>query len=354
MTRSNTLLPPGFYDALHKDAVNERVITNAIIDRLQCFSYDYIRPPLLEFEDTLLEQASDALKQQTFRLRDPESNRMLGLRADITPQIKRMATQRLRDAPRPLRLCYTGQVVLAGGDTLHKDRQLSQAGLELIGSNASEADIEIITATLEALLSLPRGAIKERMITLDFHLPCLLSELLAGLEPALRQRLNEAVKLKQPALLEQIDHPASAAVRTFLSLRGTPEEIVSGLRRSALPDPCLVALDRLETLLSAISDLFPALRITLDPLEAVGFDYYSDIAFSLFVDGAQQECGRGGRYRLQVTNEEAVGFTFDVSVLARFLAIAPELKAETVSNRTAYQKAKALRDQGKMTLDPLS
>lgn len=353
MNTTPTLLPPGFYDALHRDALNERIITNAIIDRLQRFSYHYIRPPLLEFEESLLKQASDTLKQQTFRLRDPESNRMLGLRADITPQIKRMAAQRMQAGARPLRVCYTGQVVRAAGDALHKDRQLSQAGLELIGHTAYAGDAEVLIASIEALLSLPNAEIQAENITLDFHLPCLLAELLAGLEPMLHTRLTEAVKLKQPALLQQIDQPASATIQQLLSLRGNTKEQIAVLRESSLPDSCVMALDRLEQILALISQAFPDLRLTLDPLEVVGFDYYSDIAFSLFLDGAKQECGRGGRYVLTETDEQAIGFTFDVSVLARFLNVAPEHASETLSHQTGYTQAKALRDQGKTTLDPL-
>ena len=71
--------------------------------------YQRVKPPLLEFEDSLLAVPAPTLAEQTFRLMDPDTRRMMGVRADITPQVARIATTRLAAAPRPLRLCYAGQ-----------------------------------------------------------------------------------------------------------------------------------------------------------------------------------------------------------------------------------------------------
>ena len=95
--------------------------------------YQRVKPPLLEFEDSLLAGSGAAVAEQTFRLMDPDSQRMMGLRADTTPQVARIATTRLASAPRPLRLSYAGQCLRVRGTQLAPDRQVAQAGIELIG-----------------------------------------------------------------------------------------------------------------------------------------------------------------------------------------------------------------------------
>ena len=93
------LLPAGFSDVLAPDAEFEASVLNRL---LRCFSghgYDRVEPPLIEFEDGLLTGIGAGLAEQTFRLMDPESQRMMAVRADITPQVARIAQARLAKAP---------------------------------------------------------------------------------------------------------------------------------------------------------------------------------------------------------------------------------------------------------------
>ena len=115
--------------------------------------YQRVKPPLLEFEDSLLAGSGAAVAEQTFRLMDPDSQRMMGLRADTTPQVARIATTRLAQAPRPLRLSYAGQCLRVRGSQLAPDRQIAQAGIELIGCDNPAADAEIVLVGAEALAS---------------------------------------------------------------------------------------------------------------------------------------------------------------------------------------------------------
>ena len=106
------------------------------MDVFAAHGYQRVKPPLLEFEDSLLAGSGAAVAEQTFRLMDPDSQRMMGLRADTTPQVARIATTRLADAPRPLRLSYAGQCLRVRGTQLAPDRQIAQAGIELIGHDS--------------------------------------------------------------------------------------------------------------------------------------------------------------------------------------------------------------------------
>ena len=87
----------------------------------------------------------------TFRLMDPVSQQMMGLRADITMQIARIAASRLTNSPRPLRLCYAGDVFRVKGAQLRPERQFTQVGFELIGAPSAAADVEAVLLAAGAL-----------------------------------------------------------------------------------------------------------------------------------------------------------------------------------------------------------
>src|SRR5690349_12993362 len=148
------LLPAGLRDLLPPDAEAEASAVQALMETFAAHGYQRVKPPLLEFEDSLLAGSGAAVAEQTFRLMDPDSQRMMGLRADTTPQVARIATTRLANAPRPLRLSYAGQCLRVRGGQLAPDRQAGQAGVELIGCDSPAADAEVVMVGWEALASL--------------------------------------------------------------------------------------------------------------------------------------------------------------------------------------------------------
>ena len=178
MSRDATraLLPAGLMDLLPPDAANAA----AVVERLlTCFAgqgYDRVKPPMIEFEDSLLQGPAAPLADQTFRLMDPVSQRMMGLRADITMQVARIATTRLRKSQRPLRLAYAGDVFRVRGAQLRPERQFMQIGFELIGAPGAAADAEAILLATEAL-----RAAGVATISVDLNLPTLVPALCHGL-----------------------------------------------------------------------------------------------------------------------------------------------------------------------------
>src|SRR3712207_4182150 len=158
--------------------------------------YERVKPPLLEFEDSLLAGSGAAVAEQTFRLMDPVSQRMMGLRADPTPQVARIAATRLGRQARPLRLCYAGQVLRVRGTQLAPSRQLPQAGIELIGGEAPEADAEVALVAVEALERVGVAA-----PSLDVTLPTMAPALLeaGGVAGPLAVRLARALDRKDAA-----------------------------------------------------------------------------------------------------------------------------------------------------------
>src|SRR6201995_598756 len=137
------LLPAGLRDLLPPDAETEASAVEALMDVFAAHGYQRVKPPLLEFEDSLLAGSGAAVPEQTSRLMAPDSQRMMGVRADTTPQVARIATTRLVNAPRPLRLSYAGQCLRLRGSQLAPDRQVAQAGIGLIGSEYPGVHAEI-------------------------------------------------------------------------------------------------------------------------------------------------------------------------------------------------------------------
>ncbi|KGM30352.1 ATP phosphoribosyltransferase regulatory subunit, partial [Inquilinus limosus] len=148
---NTALLPEGFYDVLPPDAAQEAAVIERMMAVLGGHGFDRVKPPLVEFEDTLLSGVGASMARHTFRLMDPMGSRMLGLRADMTVQVARIARSRLAAAPRPLRLAYAGQVLQVRGTQLRPERQFAQVGAELIGGAQPAADAEAALLAVEAL-----------------------------------------------------------------------------------------------------------------------------------------------------------------------------------------------------------
>src|ERR1041385_1271722 len=130
--RPPALLPTALYDLLPAEAQVEADVTARLMGVLASHGYERVKPPLVEFEETLLSGAGAAMASDTFRTMDPVSHRMIGVRADMTPQVARIAATRLSHRPRPLRLSYAGQVLRVRGSQMRPERQIGQAGAEVI------------------------------------------------------------------------------------------------------------------------------------------------------------------------------------------------------------------------------
>src|SRR6201984_2557442 len=164
------LLPTGMHDLLPPEAEIEAAVVAQLMTTLTAHGYERVKPPLVEFEETLFSGAGAAMATSTFRMMDPVSHRMIGVRADMTPQIARIAATRLGNAPRPLRLSYAGQVLRVRGSEIRPERQVGQVGAELIGSAGPEADVEAIVVAGEALAALGVPG-----LSVDITLPTLVS-----------------------------------------------------------------------------------------------------------------------------------------------------------------------------------
>ncbi len=290
---NRALLPAGLRDLLPPEAETEASAVEQLMEVFAGHGYQRVKPPLLEFEDSLLAGSGAAVAEQTFRLMDPVSQRMMGLRADTTPQVARIATTRLTHAPRPLRLSYAGQCLRVRGSQLAPDRQIAQAGIELIGCDNPAADAEMVLVGAEAL-----GSVGLTRTSFDLTLPTLVPVLLdeAGLEGTARTRLARALDRKDAASVTRHGGALAPTLTDLLLAAGPADRALLALEAAHLPQAARELACRLAAAVAEIRNRAPTLRLTIDPVEFRGFRYETGVSVTIYAPGRHEELGRGGRY----------------------------------------------------------
>lgn len=351
------LLPSGCYDLLPPDARRQSELAAGLLGTFEQYGYEQVSPPLLEYSENLLAGRGRSLSSQIFRVMDPNAHKVMGLRADITMQIARIATTRMSTAPRPLRVCYNGPILRMQGERLSGDRQLQQTGIELIGVSSPEADAEVIRVAAEAMYN---AGIKK--LSIDLNLPGIVSALLATdkLEGSQLASLLAAIAHKDIPTIKTYQFTYRDSLIALLQSAGSANAALDAMSRIELPE---IARKQCRDLQEVVSILQKIGRrewtLTVDATETRGLNYHSGISFSVFVTGVPHEVGRGGRYLIegptQETDTEATGFTLYVDTLANIL---PEIHAQKrvlVANPLSdEEKSAALRAEGYVTLYALS
>lgn len=345
---TNGLLPEGLRDRLPPQAEAASALLRAVLDCVSAHGYDRVSPPLAEFEEELVGRLKSGRSRDLLRFVDPVSQRTLALRPDITAQIGRIATTRLAGAARPLRLSYGGSVLKLRATQLRPERELIQAGAELIGSDGVAAVIEIIRVAVEAFSSAGVTG-----ITLDLTLPDLVDVLATGpwpIDPERIDMIKAALDAKDAGALTGAD------AKRFLPLitaTGPLENALKSLRTLGIDALIGDRLAAIETIAAA----FPDVRITLDPTERHGFEYQSWIGFSLFGDGLMGEAGRGGSYTIMHgagREEAAVGFSLYLDPLVDAGLMQRTAKRIFVPTGSDVAASAKLRREGWITISQIS
>jgi ATP phosphoribosyltransferase regulatory subunit len=348
------LLPAGLRDLLPPHAELEAASVDQIMAVFAAHAYRRVEPPMLEYEESFVRGSGAAVAEQSFRIMDPDSHRMMVLRADMTPQIARIAATRLGGAPRPLRLCYAGHCVRVTGNGpgtgAPADRQVLQAGIELIGADGAAADAEMMLVAVEAL-----AALGLTRLSLDLTLPTLVPMLLEGaaLAAGPHRALSHALDRKDAAAVLAHGGVLAPMLTDLLMAAGPAAPALAALRRAALPEAGRALADRLEAVIALVHETAPALRLTVDPVEFRGFRYHTGLAVSVFAPGRHEELGRGGRY-FSADGEPATGITLYADAVLRAAPAAAERPTVYVPAGTPASLAAAQRAAGFATLAGLA
>lgn len=343
---NRALLPAGLRDILPPDAAHEAAVVDRLLRHFDGQGYERVKPPLIEFEDSLLEGAGSATAGQTFRVMDPLSQKMMGVRADITPQVARIATTRLGTLPRPLRLSYAGQVLRVKGSQLRPERQFAQAGIELIGSDSAAADAEVVALAGEALTELGVQG-----VSVDLSLPALVPALLAagGLAGPDADRLREALDHKDVATVAATGGAMAPLLQALITAAGPADRAIAALNSLALPPAAAAERDRLAQVVALVRIEAPDVTLTVDPVENRGFEYHTGVSFTLFARSSSGELGRGGRY-LAGGTEPATGATLFMDTVLAALPGPQPARRIFLPFGTPRSWAQALRAQGWITI----
>ncbi|WJY17869.1 ATP phosphoribosyltransferase regulatory subunit [Alteriqipengyuania flavescens] len=302
MTETNDLLPEGFADRLPAAATATTRVMRDALRVMDSHGYDRVIPPLAEFEQSLATRMEGVGTERMIRFTDPASLRTMALRSDITVQVGRIAATRMADAPRPLRLCYSGEVATLDGRQLDPRRQKLQLGAELVGSDTVAAASEIVALAVETLQA--AGA---EGLTVDFTLPDLVDTLAQDGLPLPADRI-EAVR-------RELDTKDAGGLRdvggeAYLPLIHAGGPFADAIETLAGIDAGGALATRIAGLKEIAARIDGEARLTLDPSERHGFEYQSWFGFSIYADGMPGTLARGGTYRIRGLDEPATGFSF--------------------------------------------
>ena len=216
----NWLLPEFIEDVLPSDAARIESLRRQLLDLFKVHGYQYIIPPTLEYMESLITGTGHDLDLATFKVVDQLTGRLMGLRADMTPQAARIDAHMLNQQG-VSRLCYAGTVLRTKPDGLARTREPLQLGAELFGHAGIEADIEIQRLMIAALQLLGLSELH-----MDFSHVAIFEALVqaANINASLEQALYAALQSKDKALVASLaaDLPAEtkAALVSLTNLNG--------------------------------------------------------------------------------------------------------------------------------------
>ena len=354
LKKSLSLLPRGFEDLLPPDAENEFRAIGVLMKTFSRYGYLRVKPPLMEFEESLLAPGPGAaVADQTFRVMDPLSDKMLALRSDITAQIARLASSRMADEPRPLRITYANDALRTRASQQRTLRQFTQVGCELISEESLEADLEV---AMLALIGLDAVGIKG--VTLDFCLPRLVGIVLAEASVSAKAQMDikMALESRNENRLSGLDDGLRATLSALLRASGPADKALGALKVIDMPDAAKDLVVRLEDIISGLKDALAALglnvAITIDPVEFKGFEYHCGIGFTVFAKGVNGELGRGGRYNIVrgADEESACGFTLYMDTVRQAAPSQEGKRRVFVPSDIGWNVLKTLQDEGWITV----
>ncbi len=317
------LLPENISDVLPREARRVEHLRRALLDLYRAYGYELVIPPLIEHAESLLTGTGSDLDLRTFKLTDQSSGRLLGLRADITPQVARIDAHIL-NRQGVVRLCYAGSVLHARPVHPLAGRESLQVGAELYGISGFAADVEVLELAVASLhlaglqnvrLDLGHTGVVRGILQLAPLPPALVDDLLASLNakdvPALQQQASE------------LSSDMRAALLALTRLNGGREVLDDA--RAKLPASAAITAALAE--LEAIVERCGADDVSIDLSDLHGYRYKTGVTFAVHTAGSPNEVLRGGRYddigKAFGRARPAVGFSIYLRELAELAADDP-------------------------------
>ncbi len=339
-------LPSGVRDFLPRSAARRRLFAERVLEVFEAWGYARVITPMFEHADVLERGLGAGARAAAIRFVEPGTGEIVALRPDITPQIARIVATRLADVPGPIRLAYEGAVMRT---VAHGQRELLQAGIELVDSPEPEGDAEVLAVAAAALARLE---LPEVRIDVGHVAP---AAFVLGMAPddGARALLAGALARKDRGGLRRAARALPEGVAPFAeelaTLWGPAQATLDRAASLAWPAAVAAALDQLRAVLAAFHELADAPPpVTIDLGDLRGFDYYTGVRFAAYCHGAPDAVLRGGRYDELIARygraARATGFAIDLEACAQAHPIEPPRAPGVATDDAAL--ARVLRGAG--------
>ena len=357
MNKDSWLLPEGIEEVLPPQAEQLESCRRQLLDLYRAWGYELVMTPFIEYLESLFVGAAHDLDLQTFKLTDQLNGRMMGVRADITPQVARIDAHQLRRET-PTRLCYMGTVLRTRPDGFGASRAPLQLGLELYGHSGVESDVEVFRLMVETLrlCSIDDTYFDLGHVGIFRGLACQ-ADLTGAQEAELFDALQRKARPEISAMLEQwqLDKGVARMLSQLTDLNGDDEVLPEAMSVLAgASDDVKAALANLQQVATTIKQTIPDISLHYDLAELRGYHYHTGVVFAAFVPGKGTAVAQGGRYdgigKAFGNARPATGFSTDLKTL---LALAPATVVKSTGILAPYQHdggldklVRSLRAQG--------
>jgi ATP phosphoribosyltransferase regulatory subunit len=353
------LLPDGVEELLPAQAAQVEALRRQLLDLYKRWGYELVIPPMLEYTESLLVGLGSDIDLLTFRVTDQLTGRMMGLRADITPQAARIDAHSLgREGP--VRLCYAGSVLHSKPKKPLASRSPIQLGAELYGDNSPASDLEIICLMLETLRVAGLDG-----ITLDtghvgiYRAVIKAAALNAEQEASYFDILQRKAKTELREFVAALDAGDRVAEQLLAlnELHGGKDVLAKGRQVFAAIPEAIEAIASLEQLTEALAQRIPDLQFYFDLAELRGYHYHTGVVFSALVREHGQALASGGRYddigEVFGRARPATGFSIDLKALLGLLSPVSEAAAIFAPydlSLAQWQFVQSLRESGEKVI----
>ena len=364
------LLPDGVVDVLFEDAHKQEVLRHRLTQQLITHGYQLVNPPMIEFTESLLSDASEDLKRQTFKIIDQLTGRLMGVRADITPQILRIDAH--WGGTGIARYCYAGDVIHTLPSGLFGSRTPLQLGAEIFGCASLAADIELVDVLFTMVNTLNMSA----ALHIDLGHVAIFKRLsqLAQLQDVDTEQLMHLYANKNLPELKKVcqNLPMGDDFYVLARFGHDIDNLLAKLSATAQQDHQIVtAIDELQRLKTHLQEQWQC-AVSIDVTELSGYHYHTGIIFNGYINSETQPLVRGGRFDGMQSGSQlaghqprdATGFSMDVSrLLAHTQLNAPTIvlvdyeASQTIDDeqkQLLLQQVESLRQQGYRVTVPLN
>ncbi|MDP2128655.1 MAG: ATP phosphoribosyltransferase regulatory subunit [Pseudohongiella sp.] len=325
MTRADRwLLPEGVEEVLPPQALQLETLRRDILDLYQSWGYELVITPLIEFLDSLLVGSSHDLDIHTFKITDQLSGRMMGVRADITPQVARIDARNLHREG-PTRLCYADSVLHTLPQGLLTSRAPIRIGAELFGHAGVSCDVELIVLMAQTLRLAGIAPVHIVLGHVGIFRNLLAS---AGLSDETEAELFDTMQRKAYSELDNLldTQVSDLALRSMLRSLSRLSGDASVLDQAdsvfaAAPSSVKQAVREIRQIAERVATRLPELTLGFDLSELRGYQYHTGIVFAAYTPGHGRAVAKGGRYddigEVFGRARPASGFDADLKILAR-------------------------------------